>query len=288
MKRLLVILVVIVAIVSVILLLIDAQDDQGILNKVEKQTTSEKANKVDETEKEPSEEIVIEEVEEKVKQEENEEVEEKAKFSIMIDPGHQAKGNYDLEPVGPNSTEQKPKVASGTQGVVTNKPEYELTLEVSQLLQEVLEEKGFEVQLTRTKNEVDVSNIERAQMANEMEADLFLRIHADGAESATAEGFSVLTPGQGNPDTEKVYEASLTAAEFIVDEVKEIATIHQNGVIFRDDLSGFNWSEVPVNLIELGFMTNPEEDKKLSDDTYITNLTNAIADGVEVYLVENK
>lgn len=152
----------------------------------------------------------------------------------------------------------------------------------------MLIEKGFDVQLTRTKNEVDISNVERAQMANEMEADLFLRIHADGAESTIAEGFSVLTPGKGNPDTEKVYEESLIAAEHIVDQVKEIATLHSNGIIFRDDLSGFNWSEVPVNLIELGFMTNPEEDKKLSDNTYITNLTNAIADGIEAYLIESK
>lgn len=287
MKRLLAILILIVATISVVLLLIDAQYDQGILNKIEKQTVSEETIKVDETKKEPSEEIVIEEVENE-KQEINAIAESENSFRIMIDPGHQAEGNYDLEPVGPNSSEQKPKVASGTQGVVTNKPEYELTLEVSLYLQEVLIEKGFDVQLTRTKNEVDISNVERAQMANEMEADLFLRIHADGAESAVAEGFSVLTPGQGNPDTEKVYEESLIAAEHIVDQVKEIATLHSNGIIFRDDLSGFNWSEVPVNLIELGFMTNPEEDKKLSDNRYITNLTNAIADGIEAYLIESK
>lgn len=65
------------------------------------------------------------------------------KFLICIDPGHQSKGDLDKEPIGPGSSETKYKVSYGTQGVVTNLPEYELTLQTAKILEAYLEEMGF-------------------------------------------------------------------------------------------------------------------------------------------------
>nr|WP_246869632.1 N-acetylmuramoyl-L-alanine amidase [Priestia megaterium] len=48
-------------------------------------------------------------------------------------------------------------------------------------------------------------------------------------------------------------------------------------------MSGFNWSKVPSTLVELGFMTNPTEDKNLSDPLYLKNLLTNIADGILHY-----
>ncbi|SFD34249.1 N-acetylmuramoyl-L-alanine amidase [Bacillus sp. 491mf] len=210
---------------------------------------------------------------------------EKPKFVVCIDPGHQRKANLELEPIGPGATKQKYKVTDGTTGVVTKKREYELNLEAAVLLKEMLEAKGVEVVMTRTTHDVNISNKERATVANEHHANLFLRIHADGSESATEKGFAVLTTSKENAFTKNIYQESLTASEFIVNKVKENSNVQVNGIKFRDDLSGFNWAEVPGVLLELGFMSNPEEDKKLSDVNYLRSLLQSVADSVESYRV---
>ena len=207
-------------------------------------------------------------------------------FVIVIDPGHQAKANLEQEPIGPDARETKYKVTGGTTGVVTGKPEYVLTLEASNLLKDHLEKKGFQVILTRTSHDVDISNQERAEIANRHGADLFVRLHADGSESAETSGFSVLVPAKDNPYTAAIYEDSYRAAQIILTYISKEIPIHQNGLFFRNDLSGFNWSKVPVILPEIGFMTNPEEDKKLSDEVYLTHVMELLASGIEEYVKE--
>ncbi|MEH7613290.1 N-acetylmuramoyl-L-alanine amidase [Gottfriedia acidiceleris] len=202
---------------------------------------------------------------------------------ICIDPGHQSKANTALEPLGPGSSEMKIKVAGGTTGIVTKKPEYVLSLEASLKLGEILKKRGYNVIFTRTTNNVNLSNKERAEIANKNNADLFIRIHADGSNDHSTKGFSVLTPSKENPYIPSLYKDSLLISQNIVEEVKKEQSTIVKGISYRDDLSGFNWSKVPVTLIELGFMTNPEEDRKLSDQQYLTNLLMKIADGIDQY-----
>lgn len=209
--------------------------------------------------------------------------EKQGKFLVVIDPGHQQKANLNLEPIGPGATTQKYKVTDGTTGVVTKKREAVLVLEMAFVLKEKLEAKGMQVLMTRTSQDVDISNKERATLANDHKANLFLRLHADGSENPNQSGFAVLTPAEGSPYTKEIYAESLQISQTIVKKMRENQQVKVNGIKFRDDLSGFNWSKVPGVLLELGFMSNHEEDKKLSDPQYVNSLLQSVTDSIDEY-----
>ncbi|WP_409345103.1 N-acetylmuramoyl-L-alanine amidase [Paenibacillus sp. MBLB4367] len=203
---------------------------------------------------------------------------------VAIDAGHQRKANMELEPVGPGANEKKMKVAGGATGVATKKPEYILTLEVSQLVQKKLTDLGYRVLMTREANEVDISNKKRAELANEANAELFVRIHADGDTSAATKGISVLYPSASNPYTAAIYEDSKRAAEEMLAALVKETGARSRGAVPRDDLSGFNWSKVPTVLVEMGFMSNPDEDKRMSEPAYQEKLADGMVEGVVAYL----
>ena len=204
------------------------------------------------------------------------------KYLICIDPGHQAKGDWKSEPVGPGSPYQKARVSSGTVGISTKKTEYILNLESSEVLKHILISKNFNVIMTRESHDVNISNMERATFANDKNANMVIRIHADGSDNTSITGASILIPSQKGKYTSSIFEASYECANLIKDEMKSKG-FKVNGIFERDDLTGFNWSKVPVVLIEMGFMSNYNEDEMMSNKEYQKKMMQSIADGVEKY-----
>ena len=121
----------------------------------------------------------------KYKVEENNQNKTNTKKTIVIDPGHQAKGDSSKEPIGPGATETKAKVTTGATGISTKQKESELVLEVALLLEKALKQQGYNVIMTRTTNNVNISNQERATIANNANADAFIRIHADSYDNSS-------------------------------------------------------------------------------------------------------
>ncbi|SET15809.1 N-acetylmuramoyl-L-alanine amidase [Paenibacillus sp. NFR01] len=205
-----------------------------------------------------------------------------AKTVICIDAGHQSKANNAKEPIAPGSRTVKPKVSSGTQGIATGKPEYKLTLEVALKLEKVLQ-KDYEVVMIRSTNNVDISNRERATRCNQAGADLTLRLHADGSENHSIQGMSFLYPSTDNDSTKKIAAQSLEITKVLSKAVLKETQATSRGLIPRSDLTGFNWSTVPVLLIEMGFMTNRKEDLKLSQAAYQDKIVQGIKKGLDSY-----
>jgi len=184
---------------------------------------------------------------------------------VVIDPGHDARANLATEPIGPGSSTRKIKDGGGTHGVVTGIREPDLTLDVSLRLRRLLRAAGVRVVMTRTRTSgASMGNIARARIANDAGAALFLRVHADGASSASARGTHTLTPALRRGWTDDVYRSSRRAAALVQAELVRALGFPDRGIQERSDFTGFNWADVPVILVEMGFMTNPTEDRALA------------------------
>ncbi len=208
---------------------------------------------------------------------------ESEKKLIVIDAGHQRKGNYDKEPVGPGSDELKAKVTSGTQGVSTGLEEYKLNLSVAFKLQTILEARGYEVVMVRTSHDVNISNAERAAVANDLGADAFIRIHANGSEDPDTNGMITICQTLGNPYNGGLYSDSRRLSGLVLEEMAAATGAKALYVWETDTMSGINWCQVPVTIVEMGFMSCPWEDELLSTEDYQQKIAIGIANGIDAY-----
>ena len=204
---------------------------------------------------------------------------------IGIDPGHQSESvdMSALEPNGPGSSEMKAKCSTGTQGSYSGVPEYQLNLEVSLQLRDELEQRGYQVVMTRTDNETAISNMERAQYVAAEGAEIYVRIHANGDDSHTASGALSMSPSQNNPYIPQLFDESNRLSQCIIDSYCAATGFQNLGVQYYDNMTGINWSTVPVTILEMGFMTNQNDDLKLNDAEFQKTMVQGIANGIDSY-----
>jgi N-acetylmuramoyl-L-alanine amidase len=201
-----------------------------------------------------------------------------AKYVVVIDPGHGGELSGS-EPTGPNDSTPHPKTAFGASSA-SGFTEAQGVLEIALKLRPLLEQRGVKVIMVRTAPK-SISNKDRAAIANKANADLFLRLHMDGADgNSSVHGISMQVPAAGWPPLGK----SRKAGEIILASLIKETGATNRGIAPRKDLAGFNWCKVPTALPELGFLSNRTEANKLASDSYQQKLAQALADGTMQYL----
>ena len=204
-------------------------------------------------------------------------------YLVAVDAGHQSRANTQKEPNGPGSSEKKVKVTGGTQGKFTGQTEYELNLAVAKKLKTVLEKRGYKVLMIRKSNDVNISNVERAQIANKKKADVFIRIHANGSDNSGANGAMTICQTSQNPYCKATYKKSRKLSDCVLNGIAKNTGCRKEGVWETDTMTGINWCQVPVTIVEMGYLSNQKEDRLLATDSYRKKMAVGIADGIDEY-----
>lgn len=212
--------------------------------------------------------------------------EEKDQKVIVIDAGHQTHAMSATEPIGPGSSTKKAKVTGGATGCATHLPEYKLNLQIAKKLKKELVNRGYKVVMVRTKNNVKLSNVQRAKIANKNKADAFIRIHANSSENSGVKGALTIAPQNNNPYmSKKVRKKSQQLSKKVLSAFCEATGAKNRGVMYTNSMTGINWCEVPVTIVEMGFLSNASEDRKMSKASYQKKMVKGIADGIDDFLL---
>ena len=204
--------------------------------------------------------------------------------TIVLDPGHSAVVAQGTEPLGPGSSEYKSADTGGTSGVSTGVPEYELTLNISLQLKQELENRGYTVLMTRESSDIPLSCVQRADVANNANADAYVRIHANGSENQSATGAMTICTTPQSPYVPEMYSANRLLSDCILNKLCEATGCRKERVWETDTMSGNNWSKVPVTIVEMGYMSNPQEDMMMQSPEYQSQIVQGIANGIDTYL----
>jgi N-acetylmuramoyl-L-alanine amidase len=203
---------------------------------------------------------------------------------VCLDPGHgtpPAIGRQ-LEPIGPGSRELKIKDGGGAPG------EAPVALAIARRARRLLLARGYRVAMTRTGPTIHLGdgngNIARARFCNRRHAALMVRIHADGSADRALHGVSSLVPAWHRGWTDDIYARSVRAGRALQAAVAGATGAANRGIVQRSDLTGFNWADVPVVLVETGFLSNATEARRLKTPSYQQRVAVGLTRGVSAFL----
>lgn len=206
-----------------------------------------------------------------------------SKYVVCIDPAHQKKADSTKEPIGPGASETRVRVTTGADN--SKMSEYELTLTVGLLLKEELEKRGYEVVMTRETHDVNISETERAQLANE-KADAVLHIHANGSSNKSERGVFAIIPSANNKYMSQYYAGCKELSDFVLKGLTASTGAKSIGIVGMDSLSELNWTTIPATHVEIGYMTNDEDAVLLADQSYQQKIAAGLADGIDLFFEE--
>lgn len=206
--------------------------------------------------------------------------------TVAIDAAHQEKADTDMEPIGPGATTTSMKCKWGATGVASGVPEHKLNLAVAGKLKNELEARGYQVYMLRETSDVSLSDAERARLAN-VNADIVIHIHANADDREGISGIMAFYPSEDN-----LYVASLSAScrqleDKLLTGLAAITGAKNWGTIAIDTLTALNWTSIPAAHVEVGYLSNTEEDRLLQTEDYQQKIATGLADGVDAYFANS-
>lgn len=255
-----------------------SNSDKG--NEAAKSVSASKTSNKENNYKDTNNKVEENKQEDKKQNVESEKIEEVKRKVVVLDPGHGNRSNLEKEAIYPGSKELKIKDGGGAEGINSKTPEYVITMNITLKLKKLLQAKGYAVIMTKTTMQESPGNIERAEVGNKNNADLVIRIHADSCGKSNVSGVSMLVPapiGYAKDISVISREYGQVVLKSLVNEVG----MKNRGVVERNDLTGFNWSKVPVILVETGFLSNPQEDKLLNTEEYQNKIAKGLFNGID-------
>lgn len=198
---------------------------------------------------------------------------------IVIDPGHSSNPSKGMEPLAPGSSVMKPKDSGGATGL-SGIHEYQLTQEVGKILKVKLEGRGYKVIMTKNNLADSISNVERAEVGNRANASLVIRLHADSFENESGTGATMLVPSKGSNYTKGIADKSSIYGDKILKSYCSKLGIKNRGLQESENMTGFNWSKVPVVLLEMGFMSSSKDDSLITNPQNYDLMVEGIFNGI--------
>ncbi|WP_185805351.1 N-acetylmuramoyl-L-alanine amidase [Bacillus canaveralius] len=169
--------------------------------------------------------------------------------------------------------------------------ESDFNLAVAKKVQSLLVQRGYTVYMSRN-NDTTVSLLDRPQMANNLNADIFVSIHTNSSGTTTVNGiesyyyeYNPSYPSKINQDMHNNPERiakSVTLANIINDKMVGYTGANNRGTD-GDTFAVIREAAMPATLLEMGFISNSSERQKLASDSYQNTLARAIADGIDQY-----
>ncbi len=201
--------------------------------------------------------------------------------TVCVDPGHQGVAIGLKEPMGPGLSGTHHTTNGQAQGTVTRRMESVVVLEIGLKLRNALLEEGADVVMTRVDQNTPVSNVRRAEIAGEGHADLFIRLHCDNTANKNKRGIHVFVP-LSSTYAKKVADAKTyrTYGEALFNAMSEATGVTKGGVTQNNSYVANNWATMPTFLVELGYMSNKDDDLMLSTEEYQTKVIQGMVNGL--------
>lgn len=206
---------------------------------------------------------------------------------VVLDPGH---GGEDQGAKGPNSLMEK-----------------DLTLSIAKAVAARLQQAGVVVRLTR-EGEETVALSDRVALANRLQADCFVSIHANAAPARGARGAETyfMSPDASDPEAAQAaarenaaagqvqlilwelahvakQEASSRLALELQTRLNRLSGIRDRGVK-QAPFAVLTGATMPAVLVEVGFLTNPEEELRLASSSEQARIASALTEGILAFL----
>lgn len=200
--------------------------------------------------------------------------------TVCIDPGHQRKTQVETVRRAPNIAESVTTRIGSASGTATGRKESIVTLEISVLLRDMLLAEGATVVMTRDTQKTFVGMLERAYIPNEANADFVLRLHCNSGNE-WAQGIQIYCPSDSSyAQAVADLETYRAMGNTLLSAMKAATGKTRGGCTMNNSYVGNNWSMMPSFLVEMGYMSNQEEDYQLSSPVYQQWLAQGMVEGV--------